>query len=102
MEANIDQHAEEIQVVSVAASQESVLEGMLAKIATIWKTTEFEIKNYKEQKDVYIVGSVEDITADLDDSLVTISTILVSVCRRRRRRAARARAPLRPPDRALR
>uniref|UniRef100_A0A7S2SR52 AAA+ ATPase domain-containing protein n=1 Tax=Mucochytrium quahogii TaxID=96639 RepID=A0A7S2SR52_9STRA len=75
---NIGQFEEEIQGIAVAAAQEKVLEAMLEKIETVWKTSELEVKSYKEQKDVYIMGSVEEIVTNLDDSLVTISTIMGS------------------------
>ncbi|GBG29459.1 Dynein heavy chain 1, axonemal [Hondaea fermentalgiana] len=78
MENQIGQFEEEIQGIAVAAAQEMVLEAMLTKIEDVWRTSELELKNYKEQKDVYILGSVEEIVTNLDDSLVTISTIMGS------------------------
>lgn len=78
MENKIGKYEEEIQGIAVAAAQEMVLEAMLAKIEKVWKSSELELKNYKEQKDVYILGSVEEIITNLDDSLVTISTIMGS------------------------
>jgi len=78
IEKQIGQFEEEIQIIAAAAAQENVLEGMLRKIEVMWRDTDMEAKDYKEQKDVYILGSVEEIVVGLDDSLVTISTIMGS------------------------
>ena len=78
IERNIQEKAEEIQSIAVASAQEKVLEGMLEKIEETWQETNFELNSYKEQKDVYILGGVEEIITNLDDSLVTISTIMGS------------------------
>ncbi|TYZ65733.1 hypothetical protein PybrP1_011994 [[Pythium] brassicae (nom. inval.)] len=78
IERNVMKHVEAISAVAVAAQQEAVLEEMLKKVTDVWAATEFEVKGYKESKDVFVLGSVEDVTAKLDDSIVTISTILGS------------------------
>lgn len=75
---NVMAHGEAISAIAVSAQQESVLEDMLEKVTDAWATTEFEVKGYKESKDVFVLGSVEDVTAKLDDSIVTISTIMGS------------------------
>ena len=36
---------------------------------------ELVVNPYKDSKDVFILGSVEDITVALEDSLVTVGTI---------------------------
>lgn len=36
------------------------------------------MKNYKEIKDLYILGDTSEVVANLDDSLVTINTVLSS------------------------
>ena len=38
----------------------------------------FKVKNYKEIKDLYILGDTSEVVANLDDSLVTINTVLSS------------------------
>jgi hypothetical protein len=57
-----------------------VLEGMLEQIENNWRTCNFEVVSYNPErlKDVYVLGSVDDIVAMLDESQVTISTILGS------------------------
>ncbi|OQR82552.1 dynein heavy chain [Achlya hypogyna] len=71
-------HGEAISVVSVSAQQESVLEAMLHKVVKVWQTLELEVKPYKEAKDVFVLGAVDEVLAALDDSIVTINTILGS------------------------
>lgn len=36
------------------------------------------MKNYKDVKDLYILGDTSEVVANLDDSLVTINTVLSS------------------------
>lgn len=78
IEKNVMKHGETISAIAVSAQQEAVLEEMLKKVTDAWATTEFEVKPYKESKDVFVLGSVEEVTAKLDDSIVTISTIMGS------------------------
>ncbi|KAJ0412743.1 hypothetical protein ATCC90586_002373 [Pythium insidiosum] len=78
IERNVMRHGDAISTIAVAAQQEAVLEDMLRKVTDVWATTEFEVKPYKESKDVFVLGSVEDVTVKLDDSIVTISTIMGS------------------------
>eukprot|EP01039_Chlorochromonas_danica_P005727 gene5727-6311_t len=69
---------EEISVIATAAQQESILEEMMVKVTTIWEKLAFEVKPYKDVKDLYILGDTSEIIASLDDSLVTINTVLGS------------------------
>jgi hypothetical protein len=41
--------------------QEGVLEGMLSKVQEQWRNAEFVLNNFKENKDVYILGGIEDV-----------------------------------------
>ena len=61
--------------ISVEATQEAALEGMLRKVQDKWVGVELTVKQYKEAKDAYILGSVEDIQAVLEDSLAVMATI---------------------------
>ena len=61
--------------IAAEASQEASLEQTLQKIIEKWSETEFTLLNYKESKDIYILTAVDDITAQLDDSLLTMNTI---------------------------
>eukprot|EP00605_Chrysophyceae_sp_TOSAG23-4_P002255 GSChrysophyteH1.ASY1.ANO1.2499.1 assembled CDS len=57
--------------------QEEVQE-MMAKVCGQWDTLDFNVNNYKEVKDLYVLGDTSDVTIALDDSLVTINTVLGS------------------------
>ena len=78
IQKKVTDHAEEITNTATTAVQETVLEEMMAKVTGAWKTTEFEVKTYKDQKDLFILGDVSEIIANLDESLVTVNTVLGS------------------------
>lgn len=78
MQKNIMQFKDDIQRISTEATQESVLEEMLSKVKASWAEAEFQLANFKEQKDVYILTGVDDVQAMLDESMMTIGTILAS------------------------
>eukprot|EP00599_Poterioochromonas_sp_BG-1_P017876 CAMPEP_0173166600 /NCGR_PEP_ID=MMETSP1105-20130129/22117_1 /TAXON_ID=2985 /ORGANISM="Ochromonas sp., Strain BG-1" /LENGTH=3828 /DNA_ID=CAMNT_0014087887 /DNA_START=639 /DNA_END=12125 /DNA_ORIENTATION=- len=69
---------EDINVIATAAQQESILEEMMTKVTSIWEKLTFEVKPYKDVKDLYILGDTSEVVASLDDSLVTINTVLGS------------------------
>ena len=48
---------------------------MLRKVQEKWTGVELTVKQYKEAKDAYILGSVEDVQAVLEDSLAMMATI---------------------------
>eukprot|EP00854_Cymbomonas_tetramitiformis_P003966 gene3966-4937_t len=70
--------AEEIGIVSTEATQEGVLEELLAKVQAKWADVEFSVLSYKESKDVFILGGVDEVMVTLEDSMVTMATILSS------------------------
>ncbi|RYY36796.1 hypothetical protein EON62_01520, partial [archaeon] len=79
LDMNVVEHQPEISVVATKAVSELALEELFAKkVTTVWAALEFVVNPYKESKEVFVLGSVEDITTALDDSLVTINTILGS------------------------
>jgi dynein heavy chain len=51
---------------------------MLEKVVSCWRDLDLVLNYYKDQKDVFVLGSLEDIIVALDESLVTISTIASS------------------------
>jgi len=81
MELGIDnaEKSEIIEAASTKALQEKVLKDMFAeKILLVWKHLEFEAVMYKERHDTFILGGIEPVMEGLDDSLVTLNTILGS------------------------
>jgi len=71
-------HQEDIQRISTEATQEGVLSKMLAKVQDVWRDFEFVLNPYKESKDVFVLGGIDEVQAALDDSMVTIGTIMAS------------------------
>ncbi|CAM9277540.1 unnamed protein product [Ascophyllum nodosum] len=78
LEKKVTDFHEEITGVATSAVQEAVLEEMMEKVAAMWRRTEFEVKNYKDVKGLYILGDISEVVTNLDDSLVTINTVLGS------------------------
>ncbi|XP_043489610.1 dynein axonemal heavy chain 6 [Polistes fuscatus] len=68
----------ELMEIAAAASSEANLEGMITKVEDLWKNLEFIIVPYKEAKDVFILGSLEEIQLALDESNINIQTIAAS------------------------
>ena len=75
---NAMKHKGEISVISTKASQEASLRTMLDKIVGVWSELDLIVNAYKGQKDVYVIGALDDIISALDDSLVNINTIMGS------------------------
>ena len=79
LELGVTHFSEEIEAIQVEATQEAVLEEIfMTKVSQIWRDLSFEVLPYKDSKDIFILGSVEEIQVQLDDSLVAISTIMAS------------------------
>jgi dynein heavy chain, axonemal len=51
---------------------------MMTKVTVMWEDLDFIVIPYKEVKDLYILGDTTDVVASLDDSLVTLNTVLGS------------------------
>jgi Dynein heavy chain, N-terminal region 2 len=67
-----------LSAVSTEATAESRLEELLAGITQHWASVEFTVVAYRDSKDVYMFGSVDDVQAALEDSFVKLSTISAS------------------------
>ena len=78
IEKKVSLKQEEISTIATSAQQEAILEEMMAKVTAMWSSAEFIVLPYKDIKDLYILGDTSEIIANLDDSLVTINTVLGS------------------------
>ncbi|KAL7754337.1 hypothetical protein RI367_000318 [Sorochytrium milnesiophthora] len=76
--ANVFRFREELQVIAAQASSEAALEEMLQKVVKLWAEAEFIVLPYRDTKDVFILGGIEDIQTLLEDSQVTIATLKAS------------------------
>jgi dynein heavy chain len=74
-ELDVWKHKEALQEISSGASSEASLETMLKKVEDAWKKMEFPVLSYRDSKDVFILGGLDEVQALLDDSQVNISTI---------------------------
>ena len=71
-------HAQNISIITTQAENEEILFKMLKKVQAMWDSEEFEVANYKDRRDAFILIEVDEVIMQLDDSLVSINTILGS------------------------
>ncbi|XP_050294811.1 dynein axonemal heavy chain 6 [Anthonomus grandis grandis] len=75
---NVFSYPQELMEISGQASSEAGLEALLKKVEESWKSLEFIVLSHKDSKDVFILGSLEDVQAVLDESNINITTIASS------------------------
>ncbi|XP_060520964.1 dynein axonemal heavy chain 6 [Cylas formicarius] len=75
---NVFSFHQELMEISAQASSEASLEALLRRVEDSWKYLEYIVIPHKEAKDVYILGSLEDIQVVLDESNINIITIASS------------------------
>eukprot|EP00796_Vickermania_ingenoplastis_P004622 gene4627-3332_t len=83
LENDVLRFRDAILAISVAATEEDKLQQQIDKVNAMWNgggpkpPMEFQFLNHKELKDTYVLvgSSVEDVSALLDDSMISISTI---------------------------
>ena len=75
MALNVVEKQEEIQAVQVQAAQEASLKAQLTQVKGVWETMEIDVQSYKDHKEMYILGDIEEMLGTLDESCATISTI---------------------------
>ncbi|XP_054012221.1 dynein axonemal heavy chain 6 [Hylaeus anthracinus] len=68
----------ELMEVAAAASSEANLEYMLKKVVDTWEHLKFIVVHHKEGKDVFILGSLEDVQTAMDESNINLQTINAS------------------------
>ena len=66
---------DEISAVSYQATQEQQLNEMLNGVIQTWVGVEFAVNPHKDQKDAYVLGQIDDVVEQMDESMVVISTI---------------------------
>ena len=78
MHSQVDANKESIVQISLEATQEAALEASLAQVNSKVFALEIPITPYKDYKDAYTLGNLEHMTTVLDDSIMTVATILAS------------------------
>ena len=73
-------YTEDVERISVFATQESVLEEQLLKVQTTWEAVEFIPLDHKPEvyKEVYILGGVDEVYTALEETQMVITTVLGS------------------------
>ncbi|OHT12593.1 Dynein heavy chain family protein [Tritrichomonas foetus] len=75
MDKRIADFVDLIESIANDASNEAGLRKMLQEIQSTWDKIEFTMIPHKEIKDFYLVGDLEDVIAQLDETQVQLSTI---------------------------
>jgi len=64
--------------VSGTASGEAQLEASLDKVRAAWGELDFNLRNYRDNKHVFILGGLDDVFMLLEDNQVTLQTMMGS------------------------
>ena len=67
---------EAIEEISSKASGEAQIDANIESIAKKWTELTFTVNNYREAKDKFVIGTVEEIVSTLDDHQVSVQTML--------------------------
>lgn len=65
-----------MEEISGRASGEAAIELQVENIQKKWQELNFVVMNYKEYKDKYILGTIDEIIQTLDDHQVSVQTML--------------------------
>ncbi|XP_076649863.1 dynein heavy chain at 16F [Halictus rubicundus] len=72
------QKPNELMEIAAIASSEANLENMLNKVVDMWEELQFVVVPHKEDKDVYILGSMEEVETAMNESSINLQTIKAS------------------------
>ena len=78
IKAGIMDFKDQVGDISGTSSGEAQLEQSLAKVTKAWETLSFVVLNHRDQHNLFILGSLEEIFATLEDNQVTLMTMLGS------------------------
>ena len=67
-----------VEEISAVASGEMSIETSLKEITEVWSKTKFETANYRDMRDRFIIGAIDDVMSQLEDHQVSIQTMLGS------------------------
>ncbi|XP_034255936.1 dynein heavy chain 6, axonemal isoform X2 [Thrips palmi] len=71
-------YTDQLNDIAAQASSEAALESLLRKVEDAWQQAELVVLNHRDQKDVFILGGLEEIFTLLEESMININTILSS------------------------
>lgn len=69
---------EAIEEISARATGEQQIESQMEEIQSKWGSLNFVVNNYRESKDKFIIGTVEEIMQTLDDHQLKIQSMMGS------------------------
>lgn len=69
---------EKISSIAIQAAQELLLKQSLEKTTGVWERMEFDVQQYKEIKECYVLVGYESICASLEESLMAMTSLLSS------------------------
>lgn len=71
-------YGSEIMEVAGQASSEATLESMLKKVEDSWKDLYLIVLPYKNLKDIFILGSLEEVQITLEETNMVLNTLITS------------------------
>lgn len=78
IELDIARHAENVLEISARATQEHFIEVTLRGVDEFWRSAELPVEHVRDARGVPVLGSVDHIAAQLEDSLVSVGRALAS------------------------
>jgi dynein heavy chain len=78
IDMKVNDMKDEIAEIALKANKEAELEKQLKIVIDSWDGIEFILNTFKDSKDVFILGQVEDIVTLLEDSMVAITNIITN------------------------
>ena len=67
-----------LQEIALRASKVRELNKMLSNVRQFWHTSKIMIVDYKDAKDIFILGNNEDLISKIDDTTLNINNMLGS------------------------
>lgn len=75
---NVKAHKDEIGEISIWAWKEKELFNQFKKYEEEWKLTALPVQMYKDNRDVFILANIDELTEFLEESLLQISNIVAA------------------------
>ncbi|KAL1511811.1 hypothetical protein AB1Y20_005097 [Prymnesium parvum] len=78
IKCGLDTRHKTISRIALEATQEGALLETLDRVAKTWANTEFVLRPYKDLKDVYVLGSVDDVSAVHEETQLLVRAVASS------------------------
>lgn len=77
-DGNIEAHTEDIEDISGMAQGELAIRTQMQSVGQMWEDMMFSITPYRDSKDRFILGDIEDLMTQLEDDQMQVSTMMGS------------------------